>query len=222
MSRPRRYFVDNLSHHIIHRGNNRVAIFREPQDYERYYLVLERASSACGVAVHAFVFMTNHVHLLVTPATELGVPRMMQKLGARYVRYFNRRYERTGTLWEGRYRSFPVDTDRYLLTCVRYIEMNPVRAGIADRPEHYQWSSYRAHAFGARDSLVRIHPAIMMLGTSDSERQATYQRLCSEDMTIEELTFVRDAVQYGKALGDSAFERKVEAAVAASHALGAI
>jgi putative transposase len=210
MARNRRYFVENLSHHIIHRGNNRVAIFRESQDYERYYLVLERASSVCGVAVHAFAFMSNHVHLIVTPETEHAVPRLMQKMGARYVPYFNRRYARTGTLWEGRYKSFPIDTDEYFLTCIRYVELNPVRAGVVETPEQYQWSSHRTHAWGAKSSLIQVHAVMQTLGRDDAERQSKYREFCSEAVTLEQLRSVRDAVQSGKALGGRTFERKVD------------
>jgi putative transposase len=210
MARQRRYFGKNVAHHLIQRGNNRAAIFREPGDYARYLLLLERASSACGVAVHAFVFMTNHLHLIATPDTERSIPTMMRKLGARYVPYYNRRYERTGTLWEGRYKSFPIDTERYLLMCVRYVEMNPVRAGIVERPEQYQWSSYRTHAWGVKSSFIQVHPVMMTLGRDDAERHMTYREFCSEPISPEELTSVRDAVQYGKALGTREFEHRVD------------
>jgi len=158
MARLGRYFLPDQPLHVIQRGNNREAVFFADDDRARYREWLAEASEQNGCAVHAYVLMTNHVHLLVTPRHEESLPRAMQTLGRRYVRYVNAAHRRTGTLWEGRYRAAPIDEDAYFLACCRYIELNPVRARMVRRPGDYRWSSYRAHATGAADVLAAEHP----------------------------------------------------------------
>ena len=154
--------------------------------------------------------MSNHVHLLATPGAPSSLPRTMQSVGTRYVRWFNRQYGRTGTLWEGRYRATIVDTDAYLLTCMRYIELNPVRAAMVDDPASYRWSSYGANALGADDSLVAPHPVFLSLGAEAQSRQAAYRRLFIRPVSDGQLEAIRRATNLAWALGDEAFQAHVE------------
>ena len=154
MARKPRFNLPGVPQHVIQRGNNRESCFFDAEDYRCYLDALGHASKQCGCAVHAYILMTNHVHLLVTQERRDGVSAMMQSLGRRYVRYINDRHRRTGTLWEGRYKAALVDSERYLLACYRYIELNPVRAGMVELPGRYPWSSYRYNALGMPDSLV--------------------------------------------------------------------
>ena len=149
MARLGRYLLPEQPLHVIQRGNNRAPIFFGVEDYARYRAWLAAAAAEYGCAIHAYVLMTNHVHLLVTPRQAESLPRAMQSLGRRYVRYVNAAYHRTGTLWEGRYRAAPIDSEAYLLACSRYIELNPVRAGMVRHPRDYRWSSWHANAQGA-------------------------------------------------------------------------
>jgi len=148
MARLPRLYVPGCAHHIIQRGNNRQACFFDDLDYAFYLDKLKEASKKYRVSIHAFVLMTNHVHLLATPNDQYGISKMMQSLGRRYVGYVNATYQRTGTLWEGRYKSTLVDSEDYLLTVSRYIELNPVRADMVDHPAEYPWSSYRGNSMG--------------------------------------------------------------------------
>ena len=154
MPRLPRYVLPGVPQHIIQRGNNRQAIFACEDDYSVYLDWLKRAAEQYGLAIHAYVLMTNHVHLLATPDAEDSIGKTLQSLGRRYVQYFNRRYGRTGTLWESRYRATVIDSESYLLACSRYIELNPVRAAMVGEPGEYPWSSYRCNAMGQEDGLV--------------------------------------------------------------------
>ena len=183
---------------------------------------LEELSTEHGCAIHAYVLMTNHVHLLLTPEQLNSVSVMMKNLGQRYVQRFNRKHGRTGTLWEGRFRSSVIDSEGYLFQCHRYIEANPVRAEMVRRPRDYAWSSYRANAEGKLSSLITPHPLYLSLGSTGSERLASYRALFEKDLSEEELQGIRDAVNGGFALGRAAFlsdlerlaERRVTAAFA--------
>jgi putative transposase len=214
MARGSRYFLPNQPLHVIQRGNNRDAIFFAELDYGRYRAWLAAAATENGCAVHAYVLMTNHVHLLVTPRDPDSLPRTMQSLGRRYVRYVNVAYRRTGTLWEGRYRAAPIDSEAYFLACARYIELNPVRAGMVAHPGDYRWSSYRAHALGAADDLVTDHALYRGLGTTPAERQDAYARLCDAPLDREFIDAVRAATNSGWALGGERFRQQI------AHALG--
>jgi len=168
--------------HVIQRGNNRAAIFRAEGDYRFYLEKLRVAAEKHDCDIHGYVLMTNHVHLLVTPHDEIGIGKMIQMLGRYYVQYFNRRYKRTGTLWEGRYRATLIDSEQYLLTCLRYIELNPVRArGLADRPGDYPWSSYQHNALGKPDPLLTPHLQYQRLGATAGERRGAYRQLFREE-----------------------------------------
>jgi putative transposase len=171
LPRRGRYFLPNQSLHLIQRGNNREATFFHEEDYRLYREWLAEAASEYGCSVHAYVLMTNHVHLLLTPESEESVPRTMQSLGRRYVRYVNGAYGRTGTLWEGRYRAAPIDSDEYFFSCCAYIELNPVRAGIVRHPRLYAWSSYRAHAEGKDDPLAHEPEIFRRLGRTRAQRR---------------------------------------------------
>jgi putative transposase len=155
--------------------------------------------------------MTNHVHLLVTPETESSLSKTLQSIGRRYVQYFNFTYGRTGTLWEGRYKSTLIDSERYLLTCMRYIDMNPVRADMVAHPGDYPWSSYRANAQGSVDVLIARHELYHRLGRTDDERQSAYRQLFRAQVSKADVDAIRDATNKGWALGDSRFSEKVEA-----------
>jgi putative transposase len=154
MARLPRFFVPGLPLHIIQRGNNRDPIFGSPADFAFVHRYMTLAASMHGVAVHAYVLMTNHLHVLATPSLSTSVPRLMQSLGRVYVQYFNWRHRRTGTLWEGRYKATIIEDERCLLSCMRYIELNPVRARMAEEPGGYRWSSFRTNALGEVDRLI--------------------------------------------------------------------
>lgn len=201
MPRRPRVVLPGHTLHVIQRGNNRAACFVDDRDRKRYLSALMCVSARERCAIHAYVLMTNHTHLLVTAAEARGPARMMQALGCQYVRYFNDRHGRTGTLWEGRYRSSLIDSERYLLQCSRYIEMNPVRAGLVSAASDYRWSSFRSNALGRRDSLLRSHPVYLALGNSDSTRRDAYRALFSIPLAPPELDAIRRATSQGVALG---------------------
>lgn len=210
MARLPRYFVKGQPLHVIQRGNNRERIFAIEDDYRFYLECLHEATQRQRLAIHAYVLMTNHVHLLATPATETSLPKTLQSVGRRYVQYFNYTYGRTGTLWEGRYRATLVDTKRYLLTCMRYIELNPVRARMVGHPREYPWSSYRTHAYGQADELVQDHELYERLGRSAKARQAAYRGLCRAPIPKVELTTIRESTNKAWVLGDDRFKKRVE------------
>lgn len=211
MPRLPRFFLDGVPLHVIQRGNDRVAIFGEAEDYVFFRRWLARTSREHGVSIHAYVLMTNHLHLLATPAVAHSLPRMMQSLGRVYVQYFNGKYSRTGTLWEGRYKATVVHDEAYLLTCMRYIELNPVRARMTEGPESYRWSSHRANALGEPDGLVCPHPIYQGLGATRAERHAAYGELFGEPLPDTDLRLIRESTQKCWALGDDAFRQRVTA-----------
>src|SRR4051812_30565923 len=172
-----RVFVPGVSLHLRHRGNNRCAIFGDESDYELFLVMLEAATKRHRVDVHGYTLMTTHTHLQVTPSTKDGVSEAMRQLGGAYVLHFNKKYQRVGTLWTGRYKAKPITDERYWLTCLRYIEQNPVRAGLVVHPEQYQWSSYRVHAFGEPCEWLASHPMLDAIGANPAERQARYRAL---------------------------------------------
>lgn len=209
MARLGRYFVADQPLHVIQRGNNRQAIFFVEEDRQTYLAWLGEAAEIYGCAIHAYVLMTNHVHLLVTPKKKESLPRMMQSLGRRYVRGINRLYGRTGTLWEGRYRAAPVDSDEHFFSCCRYIELNPVRAKIVKHARDYRWSSHRAHAYGTADALLSDHPIFRRLGRSKPERQKNYRALFRASLDEAFIEAIRAATNGGWALGNDRFRREI-------------
>lgn len=202
MARLVRVEAAGYPHHIIQRGNNRQAVFVDATDHQRYLALLQEIAAAHAVAVHAYVLMTNHVHLLVTPEAPGGVSRFMQALGRRYVRWFNDRHARTGTLWEGRFRSTVIEAERYFLACMRYIELNPVRAGISATPDEYRWSSSAHHSGKRLDPLISDHAVFWALGNTPFERQSAYRLLVEEPLSSEVLSELRKATNRGCALAN--------------------
>ena len=211
IARQPRLDVPGIAQHVIQRGNDRKPCFFRESDYFRYLQALRELSTREHCAVHAYVLMTNHVHLLVTPDAKGQVSRMMQSLGRRYLRYVNDRYHRTGTLWEGRYKSSPVDSDSYLLCCYRYIELNPVRARMVAKPEDYRWSSCGANALGAHDPLIRAHPSYLALGEDAAKRHAAYRTLVTGAISEQDLHAIRLHLQRQHALGPDTFRASIEA-----------
>lgn len=179
MARLPRYFVPDVPLHIILRGNNRMAVFLHPDDYSEFKEILRSAAVRHGLAIHAYVLMTNHVHLLASPGTCESAPKTIQSVGRRYVQYFNFRYRRTGTLFEGRYRATVVDSERYLFECMRYVELNPVRAGMVTHPREFAWSSYRANAEGQVDQIITPHGLYQSLSFNPQQRRRAYRALFS-------------------------------------------
>jgi putative transposase len=205
MTRPPRFLVPGVPVHVIHRGNNRESIFLASDDRRAFADILLDACRFHGVAIHGYVLMDNHFHLLATPERAVSVPLAMKQVGGRYGRLINRRHARTGTLWEGRYRACVIDTERYLLTCMRYIELNPVRAGLVKEPQAFRWSSYRANADGADDPLVTPHPILRDLGMTWPERRAAYRALFREALSESALDEIRTATHHGWPLGSRDF-----------------
>jgi len=204
MARHPRIVSTNLTQHVIQRGNNKVDIFRCVSDYEVFLHALQEATLLYPIKIHTYVLMTNHVHLMVTPKSAGALSGAMQALGRRYVRFFNDRYARTGTLFEGRYRSFEIDSDDYWFTCARYVECNPVRAGLALTPEAYRWSSYSTHAFGHENLVISPHWLYLGLGDTPEWRQSSWRGLCGAGLTDEQLTDIRTSVKTGRPLGADA------------------
>jgi putative transposase len=209
MARLPRLSAPGHPHHVIQRGNNRQEVFHDAVDCERFLSLLGELAPAHDVAVHAYVLMPNHVHLLMTPRDATGISRLMQALGRRYVSWFNKRHSRTGGLWEGRFRASVLESERYLFACSRYIEMNPVRAGLVTDPADYRWSSF-AHHVGLRpEPLIREHALVWSLGNTPYERQAAYRRLFEQPSAEGETDRIRQAVHGGWAIGDPAFASAV-------------
>ena len=198
MARAHRVQIPGMPHHVIQRGVDRTDIFRSGADYAFLLARLRSAAATHHTDVHTYVLMTNHLHLLVTPRTETALSKMMKSIGETYAGYFNRVYKRTGALFDGRYRSLVVDSEAYWFTCMRYVELNPVRAGMVVAPEDYRWSSYRAHAFGAPDDLIVPHPMFLALGRTDALRQMCWRAICGEALSEGELTEIRDLVHRGR------------------------
>jgi putative transposase len=210
VSRPPRPELVDVPQHVIQRGNDRAPCFHDDADRRRYLSVVAEMALRYGCALHAYVLMTNHVHLLVTPDALGAMSSMMQGIGRRYVAEFNVRHGRTGTLWEGRFKSCLVDSEGYVLACYRYIEMNPVRAGIVSDPSEYAWSSHAAN-LGNPSILVRPHDAYLALGATSDARTRAYHELFADALTDTQLRDIRLYVQQQRALGTDRFRAMVEA-----------
>ena len=210
MPRQPRIQVDGLPLHIVQRGHNRQPCFFDDRDREIYLHWLGRALRELRCHLHAYVLMTNHVHLLLTPERAETVARLIMSLGRRYVQYINHLHERSGTLWDSRYKSSLVDTDCYLFACQRYIELNPVRAGIVQSPGQYRWSSYRANALGASDLLVTPHRLYLGLANGVPERRDAYRRLFDTQDMDPEIDEIRRALRYSRPLGSKGFLARIE------------
>lgn len=210
LARQPRFDVPLIPQHVIQRGNNRQDIFRAFGDYDIFLRWLAEAIAAQGVSLHAYVLMTNHIHLLATPLGPGSIGKIMQTLGRRYVQFFNSRYNRTGSLWEGRYRATVIDSEEYFLTCSRYIEQNPVRAGISQSPADYRWSSFRHNALGHPDSLLTHNAIYDRLGQSPEERREGYRAISLETISEEVSKAIREATAKAWALGGDAFQQQVQ------------
>lgn len=210
MPRKPRTFLAGVSCHVIQRGNNRAACFFKLQDYLFYLDCLHDASRRYRVSIHAYVLMTNHVHLLLTPDTADGVSKVMQSVGRRYVQYVNFKYRRSGTLWEGRHKSCLVEAERYFLNCMCYIELNPVRANMVDDPGKYPWSSYRGNAMTGRDRFVSPHEVYFSLGKDLNKRLKAYRELIEARQSEKIIETIRAAIQFSTPLGSDSFRRQIE------------
>lgn len=203
MPRRARLAVAGIPWHVIQRGHDRQSCFFADGDYQFYLRHLKEQASEHKCAIHAYVLMTNHVHLLVTPETKDGVSAMVKNVGQRYVQYINRIYERSGTLWGGRYKSSLIQSDRYALACYRYIELNPVRAHMVEHPNGYRWSSYAANAEGQPNSLITRHSVYLALGANDQARRRRYRALVQAGLKQDTLNEIRHAINGSAALGAS-------------------
>ena len=206
MPRRPRIKLAGIPQHLVQRGVNREPCFFADEDYQCYLHWLFKAAADWRCQVHAYVLMTNHVHLLVTPQTPDGLAKLMQSVGRRYVQYVNRFYKRSGTLWEGRFKSSLVQTEDYFLLCQRYIELNPVRANMVDDPAQYRWSSYRHHALGQVDLRLHPHSQYLALGREAEARQTAYRDLFRAELDDAAISDLRLALQQGQAVGSEKFK----------------
>ena len=205
MPRRARLTLPYIPQHIITRGNNRQPCFFADEDYRFFLEWLETYARQTGCQIHAWVLMTNHVHLLLSSSTESGTGALMKALGQRYVQYVNRTYRRSGTLWEGRYRSCLAQDEHYVLACQRYIELNPVRAQMVEHPAEYPWSSYRTNAQGEASALLTPHPLYLALGADGTEREVAYRELFRHELEPGLVDAIRKATNGNFALGDERF-----------------
>jgi putative transposase len=210
MARKPRFNLPGVPQHVIQRGNNRDPCFLDEQDYQRYLVDLYEALARNDCRLHAYVLMTNHVHLLVTPMAEHGVSHLMQDVGRKYVRYVNHTYGRSGTLWEGRFKASLVDSEAYLLICMRYIELNPVRAAMVEHPGAYPWSSYGYNAYGRSDRLLSSHPLYAALGLDAPRRQEAYRELFRHHIDAALTHEIQEAVNQELVLGRDRFKERIE------------
>jgi putative transposase len=210
MARLPRYVLPGFPQHVIQRGNNRQQILFDEADYWFLWERIQTATDKFRCDVHAYVLMPSHFHLLLTPRQENGIGKLMQYVGRYYVQYFNQRHERTGTLWEGRYRATLLEPGTFLLLCSRYLELNPVRAGFVDDPQSYDWSSYGFNATGREDTLITPHPEYQKLGSSSKARQKAYRKTFSKPITEDMLARIRDATNKAWVLGSKSFCRDIE------------
>jgi len=211
MARPRRIGPKDITQHVIQRGNNRKVCFSSERDYVAYVGWLKQYSAKYNVAIHAWVLMTNHVHLLCTPLSDnLGVSQMMQSLGRQYVRYFNNSYQRTGTLWEGRFKSCLVCSSSYLLRVYRYIELNPVRAKLVSAPSEYKWSSYQVNALGKTSELCLPHSIYNDLGSNKTRRLLAYRALFEKRIEQNTINEIRACANKELVLGHAQFKKEIQ------------
>lgn len=210
MARLPRLVLPQQPHHIIQRGNDRQLIFRAPEDYQRFLVWLKESAREFKVAIHAYVLMPNHLHLLASPSTVEGLAQMMQRIGRYYVPWYNAKYERTGSLFQGRFKTALIDSEKYFMLCSRYIELNPVRAGLGADPLDYPWSSYAHHAGTRPDSVVTDHALYWALGNTPFQREAAYIELAREGLSEDELARINAAVLKGWPLGSDAFKTELQ------------
>ena len=211
MPRKPRFYLPGVPAHIVQRGHSREPVFFENEDYQAYLNWLKEASERYSVEIHAYVLMTNHIHILATPEKKNSISLMMQYIGRHYVPYINNTYGTSGSIWEGRYKSNIIHDEAYLLTCMRYIELNPVRADMVKSPGAYRWSSYQTNAGGKDNKLINSHPLYQALGRTRAKRLDAYKALFKAHIDNEELGIIRASWQTGTPLGNDYFKQKVEA-----------
>jgi putative transposase len=202
-------YLPGHPYHIVQRGNNREACFIEPENYQFYLELWKECIKRYGVQVHAYCLMTNHVHFLVTPEHSNSISRTMQVVGSRYGYHFNRKYKRSGTVWEGRHKSSLVQASRYLLTCYRYIELNPVVAGMVVKPEQYRWSSYLYNAW-FKESLINPHHEYLQLGSDHEKRCYAYRELFRHQIPEKDIHLIENASEFSHPVSDERFKQKIE------------
>jgi putative transposase len=210
MARLPRLILPKLPHVVIQRGNDNQTIFRDDEDYRRFLGWLRESAKTYRVAIHAYALMPNHLQLLATPVDEDGLAAMMQKVGRLYVPWFNNKYGRSGTLFQGRFRTSVVDPQEYFLTCVRYIELHPVRSQLAYTPLDYPWSSYPHHTGVQPDPLITDHVKFWELGNTPFQREAAYNELVQQGLNSQELETLDGALLKGAALGSHTFKLELE------------
>ncbi|MBU0464220.1 MAG: transposase [Proteobacteria bacterium] len=220
MPRRPRIIMPGVPIHIIQRGNNRQACFFADEDYQFYLDWVKEYSIATDCAIHAYVLMTNHVHLLLTPAEQCSAGDLMKRLGQRYVQYINRTYKRSGSLWEGRYRSCIAQQENYLLICQRYIELNPVRAGMVKQPGEYPWSSYRVNAQGEKSDFLNQHMVYLGLGDSRKQRELSYRKLFQQELSEGIIKEIRQFTNGNFVLGSDRFKKEISKALGRRVTLG--
>ncbi len=211
MPRKPRFFLPNVPVHMIIRGNNRQPVFVEDEDYLAYRHWMKEGGNICNCQIYAYVLMTNHIHVLLSADKPSHISKFSQSVGRKYVPYFNHKYGKSGTLWEGRFKASSIDSEDYLLACYRYIEMNPVRAGMVSGCKHYLWSSHLANAYGEQDELLTPHPLYLRLGGTKKVRQMRYQDLFREEIDSTLLYEIRHSAQTGTPLGKKKFKDEIEA-----------
>ena len=216
MARLPRIRIPGITFHVVHRGNDRDRTFFVDDDYRAYLHQVRAKSERYETQVHAYVLMTNHVHLLLTSSQPDGVSRTMQHVAAGYARRVNDRYQRTGSLWEGRFRSSPIDSELYCLACYRYIELNPVRAGMVEAPDAYPWSSYHENTGRALFSVVTPHPCFLELGQSSITRHRRYRRIVHEHLPDQTVADIRHGTIKGLPVGSEAFVKNIETKIGTS------
>ena len=210
MPRKPRFFLPGVPVHVVQRGHSREPVFFENDDYHAYLHWVEEAADRYDCAIQTYVLMTNHIHLLLTPQDKDSVSRMMQYIGRRYVPYVNQTYGTSGSIWEGRYKASLIHDEQYLLTCMRYIELNPVRANMINNPSQYRWSSYRCNAQGKDNRLITSHDLYKRLGRTMKDRCEAYKELFKAHVDKDDLNDIRSALQTGTPLGNEYFKEKIE------------
>ena len=205
MARLPRLYVEGMTQHVIVRSNDGGDVFLREDDYFAYLDYLEDAAERYGCIIHAYVIMSNHLYLLVSPQTKQSLSRTLQSVGRRYTQYFNKAFDRSGNLWNSRYKTTLIDAKRYLLPCMRYIELNPVRTKLVKHPKAYPWSSYRCNALGEKNLLLTPHKLYRRLGRNSAARQTAYRRLFRARIPKADIDAIREATNKGWALGDDEF-----------------
>ena len=210
MPRLPRICPAGIPQHLIQRGHNHQICFASNSDFATYCYYLKETSKKYGVDIHAWILMTNHIHLLATPKTDTSISKMMQTLGRKYVCYYNKKYQRSGTLWGGRFKSCLVQSSRYLLLCYRYIELNPVRALMVNDPALYHWSSYQCNAMGKQSELITSHSEYLQLGRDRQERLESYRELFNDYLSNNVITEIRESINKNMAFANDTFKNQIE------------